>query len=160
MKWVFRLMTILMLTAAIAMPFFMDNQQGKPMLALPDPSELFPGKMVSDAATALPSPSRVVYKWQDANGVWHYGDEAPKDHSNVSTVEVDNNTNIIQGLKSTPATGKDTLDTTAPNDLKMTPAETDILSFERAANVMNDAKAAAQMMEQRNESLKAIVGEQ
>ena len=41
-----------------------------------------------------------AFKWTDDKGVVHYSSEAPINTSSVETIEVDPNTNLIQGLNS------------------------------------------------------------
>lgn len=162
MKWIYRFLTIASLVAALAIPFFINNKDDKPMLSLPTASDLMPGK----TETMLPGNnfsgnSRTVYKWKDAEGVWHYGDQPPvSSTTKVETMSIATDTNIIQSIKppapevpAEPALAK----TQTP---AMTDANEDMLSFEHFKNVMNDAKGAAQMMEQRNAHLKEITGDQ
>lgn len=157
MKWVFRFMTALVLVAAIGFPFFMENHKGEPMLSLPGKADLMPD---SDAASSigLPATTTQVYKWQDKDGVWHYGDVPPAGLKSVETVEVDSRTNVIQSFKSPGQSNSEDLQEAAGT--QMTPPDSDILSLDRAMNVMKDAKLAADMMEQRNQHLNKIVGEQ
>lgn len=42
-----------------------------------------------------------IYKWQDANGHWHYGDSAPEGVT-VKVVDVDMNRNVLPSTKSAP----------------------------------------------------------
>jgi len=166
MKWIYRLLALSILVGALALPFFTDNQQGDPMLSLPDTGEIFSSlssmtqsSTTQTSTTPLPSNgTQTVYKWQDAQGVRHYGDTPPSDQKNITKMEVNGNTNIIQSLKT--AKPKNDLEERDEQLPPMTPASEDILSFERAANVMNDAKAAAKMMEQRNQALGKIVGDE
>lgn len=153
MKWLVRLITIALLITALAVPFFIDNKDGEPMLSLPSSDSLKPGGFSSSTKTT-------VYKWQDAQGNWHYGDAAPEQQQGVATLKINSNTNLIQGFKPTEASNpKSSATSPAPAAAKMTDSNKDILSFERATNVMKDAKLAAKAMEQRNEQLKAIAGE-
>lgn len=156
MKWIARLFTVSILLTALAVPFFIDNKDGEPMLSLPNSDSLKPEGFSSGTKTT-------VYKWQDAQGNWHYGDAPPEQQQGVATLEINSNTNLIQGLKppkaSSTASSPSSATSPAPAAAKMTDSNKDILSFERATNVMKDAKLAAKAMEQRNEQLKAIVGE-
>lgn len=158
MKWVFRLTSVLLLIAAMGLPFFIDNKNGEPMLSLPSTEGLLNTESATSAiAPALPSTTK-VFKWKDENGVWHYTDQAPKGNANVETVEVNSRTNIIQGLNI--AEPNESTNTAADISANMTPPDADFLSLERAKNIMSDAKLARQAMEQRNQQLQAIVGEQ
>lgn len=155
MKWLFRLMTFAILAVAIGLPFFMENKQGKPMLSLPSAKDFLP-KDNAGATAILPSTTTQVFKWQDDQGVWHYGDQAPAAAQNIQTVSVDSRTNVIQGMKKEEQTNSDPAKLAAE---KMTPPDSGVLTLDRAMNVMNDAKLAAQSMEARNAQLQQIVGE-
>jgi len=158
MKWIYRLLTLTLLGAAIAFPFFMKNQNGKPMFSMPEPKDLIPSAFTSDQTpTSLPSTSsQKFYKWQDKQGTWHYGDTPPKNDPNFSTIEVDSNTNVI---KSFPMPSKEDQPATL-NAPKMTnqtdiPAS-NILSLDRAMNVLNDAQKVQGLMDNRNAQLDAM----
>jgi hypothetical protein len=156
MKWIYRFLTIASLVAALAIPFFINNKDNKPMLELPTAGDLMPGK----TEAMLPGNNRTVYKWKDANGVWHYGDQPPAGNTaNVEKMTIVTDANIIQSIKPpAPETPAETEPTKAQAP-SMTDANEDVLSFERFKNVMNDAKGAAQLMEQRNAHLKEITGD-
>lgn len=157
MKWIFRFLTIASLVIAMGVPFFINNKDDKPMLSLPTASDLMPGK----SETMLPGNNRTVYKWKDAEGVWHYGDEPPANAATaVEKMSIATNANIIQSVKPpAPEAPAEPAPQAQPKTPTMTDANEDVLSFERLKNVMNDAKGAAQMMEQRNSQLKEINGE-
>jgi len=158
MKWIYRLLTVVMLCGALAVPFFINNQEGEPMLSLPKPSDLLPGAG-SQNTRHIPaiSGSQTVYKWQDKDGVWHYGDTPPTDISHVSTLEVNSNTNLIQGME--VETSPAEVVTDAPQSNPVQAPEQDVLSMDRALNILNEAKAVKGLMEARNEQLNTIVGE-
>jgi len=156
MKWMFRLTTVSMLIAAIGLPFFINNKQGEPMLSLPTSKDLFASTPES-GQTLLPATQTKVYKWQDAQGVWHYGDQAPTAQTPVQTVVVDSRTNVIQGLQ--PAPEDDTSPATQTNKARTPQDNSDLLTLDRAMNLMQDAQLAAQAMEARNKHLNTIVGE-
>lgn len=157
MKWLFRLMTALVLLAAIGLPFFINNQKGEPMLSLPSKDDFLPGTQ-SAGGIPLPATTTQVFKWQDKDGTWHYGDQPPAGMELVETVEVDSRTNVIQGFRSAEPQPSGSARPALAN--QMTPADEGILSLDRAMNAMKDAKLAAEMMEQRNEHLNKIVGDQ
>jgi len=103
MKWIYRLLTIAMLGGAMLFPFFMNNNEGKPMFSLPETKDLIPSSLTSGKTVpALPSSSQTFYKWQDENGTWHYGDTPPTNGPSFSTIEVDSNANVIQSVPVTP----------------------------------------------------------
>src|SRR3989338_4004900 len=96
MKWIYRFFTIAMLMGALAVPFFINNKDDKPMLSMPTASDLMPG----NTEAMLPGNNRTVYKWKDADGVWHYGDQPPASGTTkVETMSIATYANIIQSLK-------------------------------------------------------------
>lgn len=168
MKWLFRLPIIVMLMAALAMPFFLKEKNGRPAFEAPDigsmakfsPTELFSNDPKEISSVSEPTH---VYKWQDENGQWHYGDKPPinSQSSSLQTVELDPNTNVIQSLKIPEQESKEDLGNDRAKELvdEMTAPEEDMLSFERLQNVMKDAQLAADAMESRNDVLKKIAGD-
>ena len=158
MKWLYRLFTIGMLAGALAVPFFINNQQGKPMLSLPKPSELLP-TTTSQVANPINPSSTTVYKWQDQQGGWHYGDEAPADTQNVATLQVDSNTNVIQGLKVEPEAKPEPAAPVAVAPPAGTNAASEVLSLDRVMNILNETRDVKASMEARNEQLKQLAGD-
>ena len=168
MKWVFRLPIIVMLLAALAMPFFLKEKNGRPAFEAPDmgaitefsPTELFTSK---PEEKSIVSDSTHVYKWQDENGQWHYGDKAPQNQASRSlqTVELDPNTNLIQSLKLPEDKDDQEVTNNKAKELtaEMTSPDEDMFSLERLQNVMKDAQLAADAMESRNDVLKKIAGD-
>lgn len=70
---------ILALLGALVAPFFL-TVNGKPMLTL--------DKVVDDATPdALETPTE-VFRWQDANGQWHFG-EAPPDGQSAEQIALE-----------------------------------------------------------------------
>tara|TARA_R110001592_G_scaffold66617_1_gene204541 strand:+ start:18249 stop:18746 length:498 start_codon:yes stop_codon:yes gene_type:complete len=165
MKWYYRFFVVAILAAAIIGPFFIKKPDGKPIMEMPTaqdfiPDKLFSGSSDSSASKASSSSSSSYYKWQDEKGQWHYGDQPPTNSSKVSTLQVDTNTNIIQSLKIEPEVEEKEVQQEAspPKQLpeRLTSGE---LSLENAVNSVNDAIQVRDMMESRNEQLKAITGE-
>jgi len=174
MKWIYRFFTVSMLAAVLIGPFLMDNKNGKPMMSLPNfsdfnPASLIPGNSdASDSSAildALPSSKTTVFKWQDKEGNWHYGDQAPGDKTKVSTVEVDSNTNIIQSLKlendeDENNKGDSSQSFHAQHNMTAPPGEgEDFLTIERTMNILNDAQSVQGVMDSRNDRLKSALGE-
>lgn len=166
MKWIYRFFTLGILAAALIGPFFINKPDGEPIMSFPttenlNPTTLFSGdKPASSAQTSFSPTSTTIFKWQDAQGQWHYGDDPPENNPSVSTLQVDTNTNIIQSLK---------IELEQPEILEGVPAQANQklperltdgeLSFDNALNAINDAKLVRDMMESRNDQLKAISGD-
>lgn len=156
MKWIFRLMALALLGVALGLPFFMDNRQGQPMLSLPSLSDLVPARAMV----------RTVYKWQDAQGVWHYGDSAPAGGTYTS-LNVNDQTNVVPLLtdeeraRLAPPTGAAPGSNLVANALAPTPApEEGGLTLERALNLVNEAKGVRDQMNARTENLQRTLGGQ
>ncbi|UZE96426.1 DUF4124 domain-containing protein [Alkalimarinus alittae] len=158
MKWIYRIVTAIILIGAITIPFMMKNKQGEPMMSLPNIDDLSPSEIISNVPS-LPS-DRTVYKWKDATGVWHYGDQPPEGVK-FSTLVVNDQTNIIQStpiLEVTAPLPKTATDSDRGNTPTYTPPQSneDTLTLDRALNIVDDAHAVRDMMEQRNKQLEAL----
>lgn len=160
MKWFYRIFTFALLGAALIVPYFMKQPDGKPVMELPTAKDFIPEKLIPGDAQApiTSSNQQTVYKWQDAQGQWHYGDQPPSDSSKVSTLQVDTNTNIIQSLKIEPEVKDEPQTIQAQQQLPERLSGGD-LSLDNAVNALNDAKLVRDLMESRNDALKNIVGE-
>lgn len=163
MKWYYRFFVVALLAAALIGPYFIKKPDGKPIMEMPTakdfiPEKLFSGDSNSNTGSSSISGSPSYYKWQDEQGQWHYGDQPPMDSSKVSTLQVDTNTNIIQSLKIEPEIKEDEPQANQPKKLpdRLTSGE---LSLENAVNSINDAILVRDMMESRNDQLKAITGD-
>ncbi|KZY28405.1 MULTISPECIES: DUF4124 domain-containing protein [unclassified Oleiphilus] len=167
MKMISRFITISILAAAIILPFFFKMDNGKPTLAMPTSADLIPDKILPDSLTGNESSSSTTsssssnkvsfYKWQDATGMWHYGDRPPAGAQNVSTMNVNTNVNIIQSVKI--ESDEESTSAYAPQPKMSETLADGQLTADDAFNAMSDAKAVRDMMESRNETLKAITGE-
>lgn len=163
MKWYYRFLVVAILAGALIGPYFIKKPDGNPIMKMPAVSDFIPDKLLPDGSSpsinnTSSSSGKSYYKWQDDQGQWHYGDQPPTTPSKVSTLQVDTNTNIIQSLKIEPEAEEQAEQVNQQNKLpdRLTSGE---LSFENAVNALNDATLVRDMMESRNEQLKAIVGE-
>jgi hypothetical protein len=153
MKWIVRFITVAILVVAIAIPFFIKNKGGQPMLSLPTVDDLTPS-LPKDVPAV--SGERVFYKWQDEHGSWNFGDERPPGVKNVIPVTVDINANVMQALPKAPPAQQPA----APGNFYppaqgyAPPASSDdTLTLDRALNIVEDAHAVRKMMESRNQAL-------
>jgi len=159
MKWIYRLLTLAIIGGAMLFPFFMDNNEGKPMFSLPETKDLIPSSLLSGKTTpVLPSSSQTFYKWKDEHGTWHYGDTPPTNGPRFSTIEVDSNANVIQSIPVTPVQ-KPTSPASTPktSNTPDTPLS-NVVSLERAMNVLNDAQNVQGLMDSHNAQLEATTG--
>jgi len=95
----------------------------------------------------MPKGSERAYKWTDANGVVHYSSEPPPEVE-AQVMDVDPNTNMIQGLRAE-----------APKETEAAPAPTPTLPQGNVYNPKNvqklieDAKNVQNVLNERYESL-------
>lgn len=137
-KWIF--MMLVVLVVAFITPAIMTGDYG-PLNTIVQSSGYEPPQSTS-------STRQSVLKWQDANGNWHFGDEAPEGVV-VQTVEVDTAANILApvALPQPEAEAKQKAPT-AP-DIGGLPIATPA----KAIEALEQAKQVKAMMEQRNETL-------
>lgn len=147
LKWYYRIITFGLLAAAIGLPFFIKNKQGEPMMSLPSVSDLKPTS----------SADQTFYKWQDNSGQWSYGDTPPPGVKAVP-VTVNTQANVIQSVAvPKDAAEPDTTATITPAAPAYTPPKPgeDILTLERAQNLIKDAHAVNGLMDQHNKQIEA-----
>ena len=94
------------------------------------------------------STRQTVLKWQDAQGRWHFGDEAPEG-VNVHEVKVDTAANILAPVKVAAKESENKPSAPAMPDMGGLPIATPTKALE-AIEQANQVKA---MMEKRNEAL-------
>ena len=159
MKWIYRLLTFVMLAGAMAFPFFMDTKSGKPVFSMPEAKDLLPS-VLTDAAPALPSlPNKqTFYKWKDKNGVWHYGDTPPAHTPEVATIEIDSNTNIIQSIPIETDTPPTPQMSNASPVMKNDEPASNVLTLDRALNVINDAQNVQSLLDNRKAQMDKLGG--
>lgn len=130
------------------------------MMSLPTLNDLSPANILSKAP-GIPN-DRTIFKWKDKQGVWHYGDEPPSNNTQFSTIVVNDQTNIIQSTPvpkdepESPTTENIPTDGKAAHTLPT--KDENALTLDRALNIVDDAHAVRDMMEQRNTQLDALVG--
>lgn len=169
MKLIFRFFTFSILAIAIIVPFFLKTENGRPTLAMPSAGDFIPDKLLPDSITGNQSPASEAkpnisshkvsfFKWQDASGAWHFGDNPPANAQNITTMNVNTNVNIIKSVKVESDSDSGTYAVSPKTQMSSSLADGE-LTPEDAMNVMSDAKAVRDMMEARNDALKNIVGE-
>lgn len=156
MKWIYRFITIAIIIGAFALPFFTSDQDGKPMLSVPEPRD-FLSSVLKTAPTepVLPSSTQTFYKWKDEQGTWHYGDTPPTNGPTFSVVQVDGNTNIIQSIPTNTTTPVNEPSSSSSITSPKASSES-VLSLDNAANVLNDAKNVQNLIDNHQAQLEAI----
>ncbi len=156
-------------------PFFLKGPNGQPLmqlsdLNLPNPvnwlgqlkgltAEPTVTDVHSDAVASLTASGQKFYKWKDANGIWQFTTVAPV-NQNFDTVMTDPDANVIQALS------QDTINETLgvqvaaenPDTQKGLESAADALTattipIKQIPKLLDDAKKARVIMEQRNEIL-------
>ena len=191
MKWIYRLSSIVILCAALSLPFYADYRSGGSFLELENIPErimsaLSPSSAEMNAELSANNSGQTIrndgsassplgsfdqqnsvsnegkvsyYRWQDEQGQWHFSDQAPEVASEKAELDPD-------ALSTISAMDQSVIDSTLVNGNsegqsltgppKFTATEP---SLDNLSNVMENAQQAAQMMQERNEALKHIVGE-
>ncbi|RMF12978.1 MAG: DUF4124 domain-containing protein [Gammaproteobacteria bacterium] len=141
------------------------------MLGISLPGSVDTPALVKVPQSLEPEVVREVFKWRDADGVLHYGD-APPDGVKFETITVSNRINVIKSVpverpeekaaRESPVAGsspRDAISEEAKEKLEEA-AQQDVLSVERAMDIMNEAKAVRELMEARNQQLSKLVGDE
>ena len=163
MKWFSRFLTLCSLTAVIAIPLYMSKTGSIPFLGGSSGSGSSGSSILSVGKPAEKLVVRKVYKWQDASGAWQYSDVPPPEGTDVATLTVTNQTNIIQSVpveKSTPeltgtTSAKDNISEKSKKTLEEA-EEKELISLDRVENILGEAKAVQELMNSRNQQLDNI----
>ena len=92
----FSILCILALLGALLAPFFL-TVNGKPMLSLDE--------VLDDAAPDTLDTPATVYRWQDEQGQWHFGEAAPEDRRAEQISVEERITALDDGWHVKPLTG-------------------------------------------------------
>lgn len=124
-------------------PFSKDDI---PTIATPNLQNIVP---------ALPAGKDTVYKWTDADGAIHYSSEPPPESHQASAekMEVDPNTNLIQGIK-VPEPTPETAVSAAPPPQLHSPH-----SIQGAQKLIEDAKNVQNLLDERFKKQQAAMGD-
>ncbi|WP_369856109.1 DUF4124 domain-containing protein [Candidatus Thalassolituus haligoni] len=140
----------LLLAGAFIAPYFLKGPDGKPLMAFVEQVD----STLSTAATR-----QIYYKWQDPDGIWHFGDEVPEG-INAIPVHVDTAANILAPT-SVPKPEAD--DNTKKKGLAATddpdrvkPGLEALFNPKAAEQTLNDAKAVQEMLNERNNQLEQM----
>ena len=147
MKFKIALM-VLTLAVLCILPWFIKKQDGTPLMTLPQ----------VDTQLSTEQTRQTFYKWQDASGNWHFGDEVPEGVTAVA-VNIDTAANVVQGLRppqpestatqSAPVTTPGPQSTSPLPGLPMTVNPADIPKLiDDAKNIQNLVNERARQTEQ------------
>lgn len=99
----------------------------------------------------LPAGKEQAYKWKDANGVVHYSSEAPPEGLDAQLIEVDPNTNLVQGI-STKSEPEDAQATSTQPEMP----SGNIYNPNTIKKLMDDAKGVQETLNKRYEDLEKV----
>merc|ERR1711879_192043 len=133
----------LLVGGAMALPYFLNGPDGNPLMSLE------PG---IDSALSTEKTRQTYYKWQDANGVWQFGDNPPEGIRKVA-VNVDTAANVLQSSSPSPSSGSTTERKSTFKGEVPKAGTNAILNPGAAKQAINDAKALQGMMNDRAETL-------
>lgn len=140
---------IAIVVIAIAAPFFIPGPDGTPIMTLEKlniGSFSLPDIGLGDGTED--SGVETVYRYQDDQGVWHYTDQVPVDNS-AEQIEVSTDINLIQAPPAAPETP------TSQPEISANP----LTAITRGAEVMDDAQAVQQMLDDRAEQMDQSLNE-
>lgn len=176
MKWIYRLSSVVILVAALSLPFYADYKNGGSMMdfksvpekiisAITPSSASIDGKPVDQIdelgeENAENSSIKVgYYRWQDEHGQWHFSDTKPSVNSERMVVDPNDLSTISAMDADLVARASQERNPEAAKQSDAKDMQSTELSLDNLSNVMENAQQAAQMMQERNNALSEIVGE-
>ncbi len=111
----------------------------KPNISVPKKLSL-PGKKAK---------KELVYKWQDADGVWQYSQEPPPERESYSQIEVDPNANVVAAVP-TPEQAEET-ESIEGNESEKNDKDDTLFPYtpERIEKLMDDARDVQNKLNER-----------
>ncbi|MEM6818697.1 MAG: DUF4124 domain-containing protein [Pseudomonadota bacterium] len=158
MKLFVKLMAFVVVLA-LAGPFFLKGPDGQPFWKLPTKTADFKAL----AGRAVPEPLKdttvEVYKWQDANGQWHYG-EAPPDSGEFNLMEIDTSINAVD-VEPPVSFAQESPEAESPAGENVMPSPhisplIPIPDPEATRQLLDDVKAIQELADERARQLEAI----
>lgn len=138
-------MMLMILVVAMAAPYFIKGRDGKPLMAF-GPEK--PVDILSSAKTR-----QQYMKWQDENGLWHFGDEVPEGVV-AQVVSVDTAANVIRSVK-LPEKEPEEKEKTDKGNTPGVPLPMTVQP-EQLSQMMDDAANVQQLMNDRTKQLDSI----
>ena len=162
---------------AMAGPFFMKGSNGQALMNIKDLIPSFnmptiPGGGKGEITSSVNEASQMLgkqrfYKWKDKNGIWQFSQTPPPEGVDTKAVDVYPDANIIQSMSKDKIAN--TLGLSKPQSMaqiktnKKDPLEDmdsglfpSTIPLDRVPNLINDAKAVQDLMNQRGEQLKNL----
>ena len=142
----YMILGVLLLVGAIVAPLFIKGPDGKPIMTLdelmPDTDSLSIGELGTADSTAS---SAEFYRYQDAEGKWHYTDQPPQDQAGLEKVEVDLSANNMDAVQPRPAKAEGA-------DRPAEPAA-GVASLSQMADLVDNAQEVQTLMDDRDSRL-------
>lgn len=135
-------MMLVILVVAMAAPYFIKGRDGKPLMAF-GPEQ--PIDILSSEKTR-----QQYMKWQDENGLWHFGDDVPEGVV-AQTVNVDTAANVIRSVK-LPEKESEEKEKTDKGNIPGVPLPMTVQP-EQISQMMDDAANVQQLMNDRTKQL-------
>ena len=115
------------------------------------------GKPSVDASASklknlMPAGKDQAYKWTDENGTVHYSSEPPSHHQKAELIEVNPDTNLVQGLRIETEQGSESKAPVNSAPQRQLP-QGSIYNPETIKTLMDDAKGVQETLNKRYESL-------
>ena len=154
---------LLLVVVAVAGPFFIKGHNGKPLMSVDDlhvPKTHFSdvGAAVDEAKESLATKDKhagpiEVFRWQDANGVWHYSDSNQSGGTaQRMTVNPDASVVHLESVRhenpETPAVGKEARNSDSPSIPLLTSIPAD-----KIPGLVEDAKRVKKLQQERQRIL-------
>ena len=114
-------------------------------------SSPLPNASLQDLKPELPKGNDTAYKWTDEKGVVHYSSEPPPDLAKAEKLDVDPDTNLIQGVEAPVAPVQ-----TATNQA---PTLTNPYSAEGIQQTLDKARNVQKILDERHKEQKKLMGD-
>ena len=163
MKFFVKLMIAAVVLAVLAPFTVLKGKDGKPLMSFSDlkmPDLAMPKvpDAVKDASLPKSGGKDVIYKWKDAKGVLHFSSKPPAAGIEYTSKGYDPNTNLIQSVEIEEEKPASTMTTEAPKIEK--PSDlANVYSPDKIEKLMKDANNVQKLLNQRNQKLNAMMGD-
>ncbi|WP_221793449.1 DUF4124 domain-containing protein [Oceanobacter mangrovi] len=137
------ILLVVIVVAAFGFPYLMQGRGAGPISAI-QPAE--------DSGLSTEKTRQTYYKWQDANGSWHFGDEPPQGVALVP-VSVDTAANVLRPIE----VAKKEPEKTEIKSEPVSPTTNAILNPEAAAKALENAEKVQKLLNERTQQLDSML---
>ena len=161
MKFFVKLMIAAVVLAVLAPFTVLKGKDGKPLMSFRDlkmPNLALPEVPDAVKGAGLKQDGKdVIYKWKDAKGVLHFSSKPPPTGIEYTSKGYDPNTNLIQSVEIEEEKPVEAF-AEAPNIEK--PSDlVNVYSPDKIEKLMKDANNVQKLLNQRNQKLNAMMGD-